>query len=135
MWVFIIDNINRSIFRCLSTLYQDPDWSQKDLQDAIRRAQSTVSSSKAGAFSPEQLKYYFQELNAMEITGRKVSFTDLWGLIVEYFLQQKVKILDVYCCVFQVGTLPTHVFRVKKPNTLHRQCCRINTLSSLVKNF
>uniref|UniRef100_A0A8C0Z988 Phospholipase A2 n=1 Tax=Cyanistes caeruleus TaxID=156563 RepID=A0A8C0Z988_CYACU len=74
---------------CLSTLYQDPDWSQKDLQDAIRRAQDTVSSSKAGAFSPERLKYYFQELNAMEITGRKVSFTDLWGLIVEYFLQQK----------------------------------------------
>lgn len=27
----------------------------------------------------------------MEITGQKVSFTDLWGLIVEYFLQQKVK--------------------------------------------
>ncbi|NXG44526.1 PA24F phospholipase, partial [Psilopogon haemacephalus] len=74
---------------CLSTLYQDPDWSQKDLQDAISRAQVTVSSSKAGAFSPERLKYYFQELNAMEISGRKVSFTDLWGLIVEYFLQQK----------------------------------------------
>ncbi|XP_040455941.1 cytosolic phospholipase A2 zeta [Falco naumanni] len=74
---------------CLSTLYQDPNWSQKDLQDAIRRAQGTVSSSKAGAFSPERLKYYFQELNAMEISGRKVSFTDLWGLIVEYFLQQK----------------------------------------------
>ncbi|NXP67983.1 PA24F phospholipase, partial [Chloropsis cyanopogon] len=74
---------------CLSTLYQDPDWSQKDIQDAIRRAQGAVSSSKAGAFSPERLKYYFQELNAMEITGRKVSFTDLWGLIVEYFLQQE----------------------------------------------
>ncbi|XP_075283717.1 cytosolic phospholipase A2 zeta isoform X3 [Opisthocomus hoazin] len=74
---------------CLSTLYQDPDWSHKDLQDAIRRVQGTVSSSKAGAFSPERLKYYFQELNAMEISGRKVSFTDLWGLIVEYFLQQK----------------------------------------------
>uniref|UniRef100_A0A8C5NLV1 Phospholipase A2 n=1 Tax=Junco hyemalis TaxID=40217 RepID=A0A8C5NLV1_JUNHY len=74
---------------CLSTLYRDPDWSQKDLQDAIRRAQDAVSSSKAGAFSPERLKYYFQELNAMEITGRKVSFTDLWGLIVEYFLQQE----------------------------------------------
>uniref|UniRef100_A0A8C3PRH5 Phospholipase A2 n=1 Tax=Calidris pygmaea TaxID=425635 RepID=A0A8C3PRH5_9CHAR len=74
---------------CLSTLYQDPDWSQKDLQDAIRRAQGMVSSSKAGAFSPERLKYYFQELNAMEMSGRNVSFTDLWGLIVEYFLQQK----------------------------------------------
>uniref|UniRef100_A0A8C6YW75 Phospholipase A2 n=1 Tax=Nothoprocta perdicaria TaxID=30464 RepID=A0A8C6YW75_NOTPE len=74
---------------CLSTLYKDPDWSQKDLQEAISRAQDTVSSSKGGAFSPERLKYYFQELNAMESSGRKVSFTDLWGLIVEYFLQQK----------------------------------------------
>uniref|UniRef100_A0A8C2YD40 Phospholipase A2 n=1 Tax=Coturnix japonica TaxID=93934 RepID=A0A8C2YD40_COTJA len=74
---------------CLSTLYQDPNWSQKDLQDAISRAQRAVSSSKGGAFSPERLKYYFQELTAMESSGRKVSFTDLWGLIVEYFLQQK----------------------------------------------
>ncbi|NWU91202.1 PA24F phospholipase, partial [Upupa epops] len=74
---------------CLSTLYQDHDWSQKDLQDLIRRAQSTVCSSKAGAFSPERLKYYFQELSAMEMSGRKVSFTDLWGLLVEYFLQRK----------------------------------------------
>uniref|UniRef100_A0A8B9QRV0 Phospholipase A2 n=1 Tax=Anas platyrhynchos TaxID=8839 RepID=A0A8B9QRV0_ANAPL len=74
---------------CLSTLYQDPYWSQKDLQDAINRAQGIVSSSKGGAFSPERLKYYFQELNSMESSGRKVSFTDLWGLIVEYFLQQK----------------------------------------------
>ena len=75
---------------CLSTLYQDPNWSQKDLRDAIKRAQRAVSSSKGGAFSPERLKYYFQELSAMESSGRKVSFTDLWGLIVEYFLQQKV---------------------------------------------
>lgn len=81
---------NVSIFRCLSTLYQDPNWSQKDLRDAINRAQRAVSSSKGGAFSPERLKYYFQELSAMESSGRKVSFTDLWGLIVEYFLQQKV---------------------------------------------
>lgn len=58
----------------------------------------------------------------MEITGQKVSFTDLWGLIVEYFLQQKVKELMLECVllfVFQVGTLLTCVFRVKKPITLH----------------
>lgn len=108
MRVIITDNINISIFKCLSTLYRDPDWSQKDLQDAIRRAQGAVSSSKAGAFSPERLKYYFQELNAMEISGRNVSFTDLWGLIVEYFLQQKVKEFMFGCLLlfdFQVGAL------------------------------
>lgn len=51
----------------------------------------------------------------MEIMGRKVSFTDLWGLIVEYFLQQEVKEFMFGCVlpfVFQVGTLLTHVFRV-----------------------
>lgn len=54
----------------------------------------------------------------MEISGRKVSFTDLWGLIVEYFLQQKVQEFIFGCVllfVFQVGALPTHVLYVKKP--------------------
>ncbi|KAL8169465.1 UNVERIFIED_CONTAM: hypothetical protein K2H54_049852, partial [Gekko kuhli] len=74
---------------CLSTLYQDPEWSCKDLRQAINNAQDKISSSKVGAFSSERLKYYFQELNAMENEGCKASFTDLWGLIVEYFLLQK----------------------------------------------
>uniref|UniRef100_A0A8C0GHV7 Phospholipase A2 n=1 Tax=Chelonoidis abingdonii TaxID=106734 RepID=A0A8C0GHV7_CHEAB len=74
---------------CLSALYQDTDWSCKDLQGAISNARDNVSSSKAGAFSSERLKYYFQELNSMENGGRKVSFTDLWGLIIEYFLYRK----------------------------------------------
>lgn len=58
----------------------------------------------------------------MEMAGRKVSFTDLWGLIVEYFLQQEVKEFMfgwVLLFVFQVGTLLTHVFRDKKPISLN----------------
>ncbi|KAH0620646.1 hypothetical protein JD844_021312 [Phrynosoma platyrhinos] len=74
---------------CMSMLYQDSEWSCKDLSGAIISARDKISSSKVAAFSSERLKYYFQELNAMENAGRKVSFTDLWGLIVEYFLQQK----------------------------------------------
>uniref|UniRef100_A0A670XXA6 Phospholipase A2 n=1 Tax=Pseudonaja textilis TaxID=8673 RepID=A0A670XXA6_PSETE len=74
---------------CLSVLYQDHEWSQKDLKHPISNAQDKISSSKVAVFSSEHMKYYFQELNAMENAGRKVSFTDLWGLIVEYFLQQK----------------------------------------------
>ncbi|XP_066474417.1 cytosolic phospholipase A2 zeta [Tiliqua scincoides] len=74
---------------CLSSLYQDPEWSCKDLRGPISNAREKISRSKVGAFSSERLKYYFQELNAMENSGRKVSFTDLWGLIIEYFLQQK----------------------------------------------
>ncbi|XP_054827107.1 cytosolic phospholipase A2 zeta-like [Eublepharis macularius] len=74
---------------CLSTLYQDPEWSRRDLRDHISNAQDKISSSKVGAFSSERLTYYFQELIAMENEGRKASFTDLWGLIIEHFLLQK----------------------------------------------
>ncbi|XP_060118629.1 cytosolic phospholipase A2 zeta [Heteronotia binoei] len=74
---------------CLSALYQDPEWSCKDLREPISNARDKISSSKVGAFSSERLKYYFQELNTMENEGRKASFTDLWGLIIEYFLLQK----------------------------------------------
>ncbi|XP_048342900.1 cytosolic phospholipase A2 zeta [Sphaerodactylus townsendi] len=74
---------------CLSTLYQDPEWSHKDLREAISNAQDNICSSKVAAFSSERLKYYFQELTAMENEGHKASFTDLWGLIIEYFLLQK----------------------------------------------
>ncbi|XP_042300911.1 cytosolic phospholipase A2 zeta [Sceloporus undulatus] len=75
---------------CMSMLYQDSEWSCKDLRGAVINARDKISSSKVAGFSSERLKYYFQELSAMENAGRKVSFTDLWGLIVEYFLQQKV---------------------------------------------
>ncbi|KAH1171689.1 hypothetical protein KIL84_007307 [Mauremys mutica] len=74
---------------CLSKLYEDPHWSHQDLQDAISVARKLVTSSKVGAFSAERLVYYFQQLILLEKEGRKVSLTDLWGLIIEYFLQQK----------------------------------------------
>ncbi|XP_074854964.1 cytosolic phospholipase A2 zeta-like [Carettochelys insculpta] len=74
---------------CMSRLYKDTDWSSKDLQGAISDARDKVSGSKEGAFSSNQLKYYFHELGSIKNEGRKVSFTDLWGLIVEYFLFQK----------------------------------------------
>ncbi|CAM2115876.1 unnamed protein product [Caretta caretta] len=74
---------------CLSKLYKDPHWSHKDLKDAISVARKLVTSSKVGAFSAERLVYYFQQLILLEKEGRKVTLTDLWGLIIEYFLQQK----------------------------------------------
>ncbi|KAM3920374.1 cytosolic phospholipase A2 zeta [Leptodactylus fuscus] len=74
---------------CMSTLYEDPEWSSKGLKEAISRAQKSVTSSKSGAFSAERLKYCSQELMAMERDGYKVNFSDLWGLVLEYFLHQK----------------------------------------------
>lgn len=91
---------HQNFCRCLSVLYQDHEWSQKDLKHPISNAQDKISSSKVAAFSSEHMKYYFQELNAMENAGRKVSFTDLWGLIIEYFLQQKVRLINLESLLF-----------------------------------
>ncbi|KAG8560561.1 hypothetical protein GDO81_015035 [Engystomops pustulosus] len=74
---------------CMSTLYEDPDWSCKDLKTPINRVQKSVTSSKSGAFSAERLKHCTQELMALERDGYKVNFSDLWGLVLEYFLHQK----------------------------------------------
>lgn len=74
----------------MCTLYEDSDWSQKALQEPIGRAKNSVTSNKAGAFSADRLKHCTKELVAMENNGHKVNFTDLWGLVLEYFLYQKV---------------------------------------------
>uniref|UniRef100_A0A452S1M2 Phospholipase A2 n=1 Tax=Ursus americanus TaxID=9643 RepID=A0A452S1M2_URSAM len=74
---------------CISTLYQDPAWSQVALQGPIERAQARVCSSKMGAMSPEHLQYYAQELGSLEGSGHSVSLIDLWGLLIEYFLYQE----------------------------------------------
>ncbi|XP_073433956.1 cytosolic phospholipase A2 zeta isoform X1 [Dendrobates tinctorius] len=74
---------------CMSTLYEDPDWSRKDLKDPINRARKSMTSNKAGAFSAERIKHCSQELMALERDGHKVNFSDVWGLVLEYFLHQK----------------------------------------------
>ncbi|GAB1286761.1 Cytosolic phospholipase A2 zeta [Apodemus speciosus] len=74
---------------CISTLYKDPSWSQKTLQDPIKRASARVCSSKIGMLSPKQFEYYSREKRAWESRGHSMSFTDLWGLIIEYFLNQE----------------------------------------------
>ncbi|CAH2328148.1 cytosolic phospholipase A2 zeta [Pelobates cultripes] len=87
---------------CMSTLYRDPDWSKNDLRDPIGNARTSVAASKAGAFSPERLRHCIQELTTMENDGHKVNFTDLWGLLIEYFLHQEenpAKLSDQQVCV------------------------------------
>ncbi|KAM5235433.1 cytosolic phospholipase A2 zeta [Ctenodactylus gundi] len=74
---------------CISTLYKDPAWSGVALQGPIEHARARVCSSKMGAMSTEQLQYYAQELRARESSGHRVSFIDLWGLLIEYFLNQE----------------------------------------------
>ncbi|XP_045679283.1 cytosolic phospholipase A2 zeta isoform X1 [Phyllostomus hastatus] len=74
---------------CISTLYKDPTWSQVALQGPTEHARARVCSSKAGAVSTERLQYYAQELRNLESNGRSVSFVDVWGLLIEYFLYEE----------------------------------------------
>lgn len=61
------------------------------LQDCIKHVQTRVCSSKIGAISTEQLQYYTQEVGVRESIGHSVSLVDLWGLLIEYFLNQEVR--------------------------------------------
>ncbi|XP_013907076.1 PREDICTED: cytosolic phospholipase A2 epsilon-like [Thamnophis sirtalis] len=64
-------------------LYEDPDWSQKYLEEAINKARRQVIKSKFNCFSPDKLKYYYDELSQKIKEGHSTSFIDLWGLIIE----------------------------------------------------
>lgn len=74
---------------CMSMLYENPNWSNEDLREPINRAHKSMTSSKSGAFSAERLRHCTQELVALQRDGYKVNFSDLWGLVLEYFLYQK----------------------------------------------
>ncbi|XP_073494932.1 cytosolic phospholipase A2 delta-like isoform X1 [Phyllobates terribilis] len=67
----------------MSKLYEDPNWSQKDLSPHILDACRNVTKSKTCAFTFDRLKFYHDELSTRSKMGYKTSFTDLWGLIIE----------------------------------------------------
>ncbi|XP_075185814.1 cytosolic phospholipase A2 beta, partial [Anomaloglossus baeobatrachus] len=67
----------------MSKLYEDPNWSQKDLSPHIQDACRSVTKSKMSAFTFERLGFYREELSTRAKMGYKTSFTDLWGLIIE----------------------------------------------------
>lgn len=97
-----------SIDRCISTLYKDPSWSQEPLQGPIDRASARVCSSKIGLMSPEQLQYYTREKEIWKSRGQTVSPTDLWGLVIEYFLNQGVREQEM--ATFAPSQLRFHTF-------------------------
>ncbi|XP_069064877.1 cytosolic phospholipase A2 delta [Pleurodeles waltl] len=67
----------------MSKLYEDADWSSKDLTAPIDKACKGVMRSKKNAFKWGRLKYYRGELSQRSEEGHRTSFTDLWGLILE----------------------------------------------------
>uniref|UniRef100_A0A8D2KX47 Phospholipase A2 n=1 Tax=Varanus komodoensis TaxID=61221 RepID=A0A8D2KX47_VARKO len=70
----------------MTELYEDRDWSYKDLGEIIKNARKQAAKSKMSAFSLESLKAYHKELCQRTIAGYKTSFIDLWGLMIEAML-------------------------------------------------
>ncbi|XP_053239422.1 cytosolic phospholipase A2 delta-like isoform X4 [Podarcis raffonei] len=67
----------------MRSLYEDADWSQKDLMGPIHRAQEYIARSKSSAFSLEALQRYDVELRQRAREGHSVYFTDVWSLIID----------------------------------------------------
>ncbi|XP_048342722.1 cytosolic phospholipase A2 epsilon-like [Sphaerodactylus townsendi] len=67
-------------------LYKDAYWSQKDLDEQINKTKKQVTKCKADGWSIERLKYYSRQLHQRKQEGQNTSFIDLWGLLIEYLL-------------------------------------------------
>uniref|UniRef100_A0A8C5TWR2 Phospholipase A2 n=1 Tax=Malurus cyaneus samueli TaxID=2593467 RepID=A0A8C5TWR2_9PASS len=73
----------------MSKLYEDANWSQKDLRGPIGDIRKHVTKSKLHCFSLDHMKYYEDELCERKQEGHRVSFTDLWGLFIDCMLHHQ----------------------------------------------
>ncbi|XP_039561093.1 cytosolic phospholipase A2 epsilon-like [Passer montanus] len=73
----------------MSKLYEDANWSQKDLRVPVGDIREHVTKSKLHCFSLDHMKYYENELCERKKEGHKVSFTDLWGLFIDCMLHHQ----------------------------------------------
>uniref|UniRef100_A0A8C5KDY3 Phospholipase A2 n=1 Tax=Jaculus jaculus TaxID=51337 RepID=A0A8C5KDY3_JACJA len=73
----------------LANLYEDPEWSQKDLGGPTELLKSQVTKSKLGVLAPSQLRRYQQELAERACLGHPTCFTNLWALINEALLHDE----------------------------------------------
>ncbi|NXM33685.1 PA24E phospholipase, partial [Oxyruncus cristatus] len=70
----------------MTKLYEDADWSRKDLGEVIIEARKQAAKCKMGAFCLKSLRNYYRELSQRTQAGHKTSFIDLWGLMIESML-------------------------------------------------
>ncbi|XP_016067822.1 PREDICTED: cytosolic phospholipase A2 beta isoform X2 [Miniopterus natalensis] len=73
----------------LANLYEDPEWSQKDLAGPTKLLKTQVTKSKLGVLAPSQLQRYRQELAERARLGYPTCFTNLWALINEALLHDE----------------------------------------------
>uniref|UniRef100_A0A8C5TWX2 Phospholipase A2 n=1 Tax=Malurus cyaneus samueli TaxID=2593467 RepID=A0A8C5TWX2_9PASS len=74
----------------MTKLYEDADWSRKDLGEVIVEARKQAAKCKMGAFCLKSLRNYYRELSQRTQAGHKTSFIDLWGLMIESMLNDGV---------------------------------------------
>uniref|UniRef100_A0A7M4FN70 Phospholipase A2 n=1 Tax=Crocodylus porosus TaxID=8502 RepID=A0A7M4FN70_CROPO len=79
----------------ISNLYEDANWSHKDLVGPISKAQKHITKSKASASSWKTLKRYIKELRQRAQEGHLISFTDMLALILEHMLHGEVCVLTL----------------------------------------
>ncbi|NWX81931.1 PA24E phospholipase, partial [Nothoprocta pentlandii] len=70
----------------MTKLYEDSDWSRKDLGETITEARKQAAKCKMGAFCLRSLRNYYKELSQRTQAGHRTSFIDLWGLMIEAML-------------------------------------------------
>ncbi|XP_033030300.1 cytosolic phospholipase A2 epsilon-like [Lacerta agilis] len=70
----------------MANLYRDAYWSKKDLDEQINEVKRQVTKCKLDGFSIERLKYYNRQLCQRKEEGQRTSCIDLWGLFIEYLL-------------------------------------------------
>ncbi|XP_014636083.1 PREDICTED: cytosolic phospholipase A2 beta [Ceratotherium simum simum] len=73
----------------LANLYEDPEWSQKDLAGPTELLKTQVTKSKLGVLAPSRLQRYQQELAERARLGYPTCFTNLWALINEALLHDE----------------------------------------------
>uniref|UniRef100_A0A672TPL3 Phospholipase A2 n=1 Tax=Strigops habroptila TaxID=2489341 RepID=A0A672TPL3_STRHB len=73
----------------MAKLYEDANWSRKDLRGPIGDIRKHVIKSKMHCFSLDHMKYYEKELCERKQEGHKLSFTDLWGLFIDCMLHHQ----------------------------------------------
>ncbi|XP_068110407.1 cytosolic phospholipase A2 delta-like isoform X2 [Hyperolius riggenbachi] len=74
----------------MSKLYDDANWSSKDLCEPIEEACRNVIKSKKPCFSFEKMAHYKEEMNKRAQMGYRNSSTDLWGLLIESMFYDQV---------------------------------------------
>ncbi|NXA24073.1 PA24E phospholipase, partial [Ibidorhyncha struthersii] len=73
----------------MAKLYEDKNWSQKDLRGPVGDIRKHVIKSKLQCFSLDHMNYYEKELCERKQEGHKLSFTDLWGLFIDCMLHHQ----------------------------------------------